>query len=210
MSTGTVFLINDGLVLLLWLFTLRYLSSYMSEKGKNLATKEDVEEITRKVEAVRSQFEAQSDIRKSELNRMVDVHRIQFELEFSVLRELWAKINDVLKEAHWLALASAQRPGSGIDKAQEKLEQFIVALQACDEVNTLNKPFVHKEVYGEVSSLMQLLSGLYNTATQKQARNDPNEYWAEANKGRDKILQSVERICEKIRQRAFPEKPPQP
>jgi hypothetical protein len=48
MSTSTVFLINDGLVLLLWLFTLRYLGSYMNQKGKNLATKEDVEEITGK------------------------------------------------------------------------------------------------------------------------------------------------------------------
>ena len=31
------------------------LSSYLSEKGKNLATKEDVEEITRKIETVRAE-----------------------------------------------------------------------------------------------------------------------------------------------------------
>lgn len=207
MSTSTVLLINDLMVVVLWLFARQYLGSYMSEKGKNLATKEDVEQITRKVEAVRSQFEAQNDIRRSELNRMVDVHRIRFEWEFSVLRELWTKINDVLKEAHWLGLASAQRPGSDIDKAQEKLSKFIVALEVCDQVNTLNKPFFHEEVYGEVLSLMQLLSDLYNSAVADHAGLNAQEYWTKAEDNRKKILQSVEQVCEKIRERAFPENP---
>ena len=34
----------------------RYLFSYSSEKGKNLATKEDIEEITRKIESVKSVY----------------------------------------------------------------------------------------------------------------------------------------------------------
>ena len=39
-------------VFLIGLFVKNYLPSYMDEKGKNLATKEDVEEITRKTEEV--------------------------------------------------------------------------------------------------------------------------------------------------------------
>ena len=36
------------LIFLVGLFTKNYLSSYMDKKGENLATKEDIEEITRK------------------------------------------------------------------------------------------------------------------------------------------------------------------
>jgi hypothetical protein len=39
-----------------YLVVKHFLSSYLSEKGKNLATREDIEEITRKVEGVRTQY----------------------------------------------------------------------------------------------------------------------------------------------------------
>lgn len=39
-------------VFLLGLFTKNYLPSYMEKKGENLATKEDVKEITRRTEEV--------------------------------------------------------------------------------------------------------------------------------------------------------------
>lgn len=39
-------------IFILGLFTKNYLPSYMDKKGENLATKEDVEEITRKTEEV--------------------------------------------------------------------------------------------------------------------------------------------------------------
>lgn len=43
-------------VFLIGLFVKNYLPSYMDEKGKNLATKEDIEEITRKTEEVQQDF----------------------------------------------------------------------------------------------------------------------------------------------------------
>jgi hypothetical protein len=42
-----------------------YLPSYFSEKGKNLATKEDIEEITRKVESVKSEIHQISAIEQA-------------------------------------------------------------------------------------------------------------------------------------------------
>ena len=43
-------------VFLLGLFTKNYLPSYMEKKGENLATKEDVKEITRRTEEVQQEF----------------------------------------------------------------------------------------------------------------------------------------------------------
>ena len=43
-------------VFLIGLFVKNYLPTYMDEKGKNLATKEDIEGITRKTEEVQQEF----------------------------------------------------------------------------------------------------------------------------------------------------------
>lgn len=43
-------------IIILGLFLKNYFPSYMDEKGKNLATKEDIAEITRKTEVVQQEF----------------------------------------------------------------------------------------------------------------------------------------------------------
>lgn len=53
---GILQLIVELLVLLL-LFYLAFFKSYFQEKGKNLATKEDIEEITSKVESIKSRLQ---------------------------------------------------------------------------------------------------------------------------------------------------------
>lgn len=42
--------------------TVLYIISYLNEKGKNLATQEDIEKITEKVEEVKSEFSDKSQI----------------------------------------------------------------------------------------------------------------------------------------------------
>jgi len=55
-TTDEVQLVMEAVTLLL-LFYLAILKSYFQEKGKNIATKEDVEEITSLVESVKSQLQ---------------------------------------------------------------------------------------------------------------------------------------------------------
>jgi len=43
-------------VVIVGLLLKNYLPPYLTEKGKNLATKEDIEEITNKIERVRSDY----------------------------------------------------------------------------------------------------------------------------------------------------------
>jgi hypothetical protein len=56
-----------------------FFGSYGAEKGKNLATREDVAEITRRVEAVRTEFHSQSSVlemRRRLYERVADSLRI--------------------------------------------------------------------------------------------------------------------------------------
>jgi hypothetical protein len=45
-----------------------YLPSYFTEKGKNLATKEDIAEITRRIEAVKLEIEASKAVQQAKRN----------------------------------------------------------------------------------------------------------------------------------------------
>jgi len=75
MLTESIHLILEALILLLLLY-LAFLKSYFQEKGKNIATKEDVEEITSLVEAVKSQLQfslqAKLSLRAEEHQALVD------------------------------------------------------------------------------------------------------------------------------------------
>ena len=74
-TTESVQLVLEALILLLLLY-LAFLKSYFQEKGKNVATKEDVEEITSLVEAVKSQLQfslqAKLSLRAEEHQALVD------------------------------------------------------------------------------------------------------------------------------------------
>lgn len=60
-------------VVIVGLLLKHYLPPYLTEKGKNLATKEDIEEITNKIERVRSQYASEIEKLKSELQNQSEV-----------------------------------------------------------------------------------------------------------------------------------------
>ena len=68
-----------------WLLIKNYLPSYLSEKGKNLATKEDVAQITRQVEEVRHEYaalveklRARQQLRMAAVDRRLQAHQEAF------------------------------------------------------------------------------------------------------------------------------------
>ena len=70
-------LILDSIIILLGLYLI-LIKSYYSEKGKNLATKEDIKEITDKMESVKLDYLRRIEEYKKELN-------IKYELEKTLI-----------------------------------------------------------------------------------------------------------------------------
>lgn len=52
-----------------------FLKSYFSQKGKNVATKEDVKVITEKIEKVKNTYQRSMEIHKMELKKIYDISR---------------------------------------------------------------------------------------------------------------------------------------
>ena len=100
---GAGALIAGGLV---YLVVKHFLSSYLSEKGKNLATREDIEEITRKVEGVRTQYlslveelKARHQLRMAAVDRRLEAHQEAFALWRKVMAAMHTEeVVDVVNE----------------------------------------------------------------------------------------------------------------
>jgi len=72
-------------VFLLGLFTKNYLPSYMEKKGENLATKEDVKEITRRTEEVQQEFRQEMARFSKDLEFKYDFYYKQYDGLYSFL-----------------------------------------------------------------------------------------------------------------------------
>ena len=77
-------------------FYLAFLKSYFSEKGKQLAIKEDIEEITKKVESIKSDFQRENDEIKSKVQHILSIHESHRTEERNVLLDFYRKYNDWL------------------------------------------------------------------------------------------------------------------
>ena len=75
----------------------KFLFSYSTEKGKNLATKEDIEEITRKVENVKSEYVAELERLKVDLSLLTRKHDILLDEKIRVFKKLQKRLVDFKK-----------------------------------------------------------------------------------------------------------------
>jgi len=107
-----------GVIAFLWVKY--FFSSYLGEKGKNLATREDIEEITDKIEGVRLQYtslseelKARHQLRLAALDKRLEVHQQAF--------VLWRKL---------LSVTHSDEVGTTVIECQSWWEQNCIYLEA--------------------------------------------------------------------------------
>lgn len=88
-------IINVVLIFLLGLFIKNYLPSYMNEKGKNLATKEDIQEITKKTEEVQKEFKEGFEYFSSDL-------QFKYNFYFKQYSELYSKLYAIIIQSEYV------------------------------------------------------------------------------------------------------------
>ena len=74
-----------------------YLGTYLREKGKNTATKEDIAEITHKVEEVRTGYLAELETLKVTLSLLSKKQGLLFDEKIRVFKKLQAKLTSFKK-----------------------------------------------------------------------------------------------------------------
>lgn len=190
-------------VIVIVLFWARYaLPAYLAEKGKNLASKEDLEELTRKVEGVRTQYLGELEHLRFDLARASLVYKAQYETEFRVYEEIWQRLVDVQRTVAALRpmLDYTDPKESSEERRSRRLREFGEAFNAMQTAVWKSKPFYSAAVHRELQELSRLIQG---EAIDYQ-HGDPHrdqDYWRDAQKNIEAISNKIEAVCEAIRQR---------
>ena len=82
-------------IIILGLFLKNYFPSYMDEKGKNLATKEDLAEITRKTEVVQQEF-------RENFERFSSDIRFKYDFYYRQYTELYCKLYAIVIQSEYV------------------------------------------------------------------------------------------------------------
>lgn len=95
----TAILIFEALIavgiFLLGLFAKNFFPSYMDKKGENLATKEDIEEITKKTEAVQQEFREGFELFSSDV-------RFKYDFYYKQYSELYCKLYSIVIQSEYV------------------------------------------------------------------------------------------------------------
>ena len=134
-------------------------------------------------------------------NKEIVIHKMQFEKEFEVYKELWENIVDLKFHASLLRMKLTYSDGNETEKQrkEKKLTEFSSAYDRCLKTFEKNKPFYPKEVYDQLAKLIMIA---YNESHEYKYDNiEMEEYWKNANENKMQILNLANVICEKIRDR---------
>ena len=174
--------------------------SYLNEKGKNFATKEDIAQITRLQTAVKAEFDAKHETLRSGLDRQLHIHKLTIEKEFEILTALWQSLFGLKLSTQDLLLLNPLSDSTAIQKLQEEWNEKYNKFY--DEVEE-NRPFYAKEIYGTLREIIELATGATSFFRNSNLLDLPNAKQTT----QDLIIlnQHVDKACEEIRKRFFPE-----
>jgi hypothetical protein len=154
-----------------WLF------SYLREKGKNLATKEDIKAITEIQEEIRTKLANQSHF-----------SRVRYECEMGIYQKVWPKLMNF-----WGIILTADVSTGQPDYGKARNEMI--------EVIRENKPFFPKEIWQEVQAFQKLCEGKRFSELVlrfRELNSDEKKSYFESS---DKIKAQLDKVEEAIRNR---------
>lgn len=203
MTTGDFLYILVGL--LVGLLIKSFLPKYIGKKGENLATKEDISEITNKIETVKHDYANQLEATKAELSAQLNTHGFRYEKEYEILNELTALLVDVRNASLSLRpTLDFQDPSKDKEEIKkERLNRLFEAQKALYLYSEKKRPFYINEIYQSILSL----ENITHIEAVKYQYGDPfgvnnfKEYWKVAKKNHEEIASMADVAMKIIRER---------
>ena len=133
-----------GLMVAGW-FLRSYFPTYLAEKGKNLATKEDIAEITSKIEQV-----------KAVVGSRLHIHQVRYEHEFKILAELIEKLVTVRDAAQGLRTEVSYDDINDPEVKKKRMGRYIDAARELYLFVETRQPFFPDTIYHTLKQLDQV------------------------------------------------------
>ena len=169
------------------------LISYLREKGKNLATKEDISEITSKVESI-----------KADLGAKQHFSQIRYEREVKVFEEIWPKLCELregvlsLRPVMDTLVQEGETPES---RKQARAINFATAFGDFKTAIEHNPPFYPPSIWEELQILLKLCWGEAVEFGTFSAERINRDYWTRAMDNAKTINEQIDKTCEAMRTR---------
>jgi len=169
-----------------------YLKSYILKKAENSATKEDIRELTGRVEAIKHEFATRLHVRQ-----------VRYEREYDLLVDIWEKVV-ALRDATVRLRPESDTIQEGVSDSERKAQRVKIYMAAGREFYLAyenRKPFFPEPLYTQLSTLIKRTW----RETVQYKHGDPNkqpEYWDQAVKNLTEVDESCAAIEQFIRERA--------
>jgi hypothetical protein len=185
------------------LFLRAYLPTYFSEKAKNLAQKEDIQDLTRQVEMVKHEFSGAVERLRAQLDRASYVSKAHFDTEFRIYQEIWRELVDVRAATLSLrpVLDHVDPQESEEERKRKRGQRFNDAYKKLFTVIETNRPFYPAAIWQRLQELLKIARSEVIDYRYQNPDRDFEKYWKTAEANQKQILDAIERCCEAIRER---------
>lgn len=188
---------------LLGLLVRSFLPNYVKKKAENLATKEDIGDITQKIEDVKIDYATQLEETKAALMSRISTHSYRFEKEYEVLSQLTECLVEVRSATLQLRpiFDRVDLTESEDERKNKRLDRLYDARKTLFQVRETKRPFFTEYIY---KSILEIDKTAHHESIgyELHSPNDlKRDYWEDAEKNQETITQSVEQAMTKIRER---------
>lgn len=169
-------------------------SKYLEEKSKNLATKQDIGDITSQIESIKIQYTKQSL-----------VHKLSFEKEFEILSELWKALVELRGATQSLRpIFDYTNPHeTEEERKRNRIQPFAESFTNIGSIVDKNRPFYPQSIYDVLVEILTIARNEANEFlyTDTENQRPDRSYWDNALKNQQTIVEKIDQVCDLIRQR---------
>ena len=169
-----------------------YFRSYLMKKAENLATKEDVSEITKQVKSMKATIGAQ-----------LYIHQVRYQNEFNILMDLSEKLVALRDSAHSLRpiLDYVDSRETEDERKQKRLKKHYDAAVVFYKAYETKMPFYPEEIYQSIKKLDLLVRKETIEYDKGQDKGFDKKYWDAASANALEIAKLADEIIALIRTR---------
>jgi soluble cytochrome b562 len=133
--------------------------------------------------------------------KSIHVHKVQFEKEFEVYKELWPNLIELRNQTYTLRpIFETINPNESEDESRNrKWKDFSNAFQNCVTQFDTNKPFYPENIYSEIEKVIRT-SKTESIEFEFMPKTE-TDYYKNGQKNMDLIIEQIDKICQLIRER---------
>jgi hypothetical protein len=167
---------------------------YTDKKAENLATIQDTEIITGKIERIKSDYQM-----------WFQASRFTYEREYALLGEVWKESWELQAKARSLTPLFDRVPEDEERRREQLLSRYDSYVEQVNHFKAAvikNRPFIPSEVYSSCLSIWEIVASLQTTFQMSfQGHREPD--WVGIEKSGTKLDNELDRLCQAIRSCVF-------